>query len=435
MTIVDSELQSTEQAERSDTDQIPAAETVATIDADNEDAQPAQIDEQITLAYQYLPKKGLKRGDIIDGIVLDTSDNGILVDIGQKSEGFVPMRETRMLVEEEGEEALPERGEEVLLYVSRIESEHEYPLLSIDRARDEHGWRDLEKAYENGDTVSGKIVGSNRGGAVIQVNGVQGFIPLSQLVGEARDRYSPDNEPPQPGFIGLDVDCKILELNRRRNRAIFSERAALEAINQMQKMKLVQELEEGDIRRGRVAGISSFGAFVDLGGADGLVHISEMSWSSVNRPSEIVALGQELDVLVMKVDRETLKIALSMKRLVPEPWETIENELSVGQIVEGTVTKLANFGAFAKIGEGVEGLIHISELTNRHVKNPNEVVNEGDVLQLKVIRIEPERRRLGLSLKQMQPTTEINGDEASGSDEAVPEGLDTGSFAELFEEN
>lgn len=389
--------------------------------------------EELDLVFQYLPKEGLRRGDIIDGIVLDSARDGLLVDIQQKSEGWVPIRETRLLTDEEGEDALPKIGDEVILYVSRPEGPEGYPLLSIDRARGEHGWRDLEKAREAEETVKGRIIGSNRGGAVIQVKGVQGFVPLSQLVGPARDLYVGDGAPPKPGFIGMEIDCKILELNRRRNRAIFSERAALEAINHMQKMRLVQELEEGDIRRGRVAGISSFGAFIDLGGADGLVHISEMSWSSVNRPDDVVKLGEDLDVLVLKVDRETLKIALSMKRLMPEPWENIENQLSVGQVVEGKVTKLAHFGAFARVGEGIEGLVHISELTNRHIKSPAEVVKEGDVKNFRVIRIEPERRRLGLSLKQVEDSQSGQSDAVASSGEAST-GIADGGFEDLFDD-
>ncbi len=388
--------------------------------------------EELDLVFQFLPKQGLRRGDIIDGIVLDSAREGLLVDIQQKSEGWVPIRETRLLTEEEGEEALPSVGDEVILYVSRPEGPDGYPLLSIDRARGEHGWRDLEKAREAEETVKGRIIGSNRGGAVIQVKGVQGFVPLSQLVGPARDLYVGDGAPPKPGFIGMEIDCKILELNRRRNRAIFSERAALEAINHMQKMQLVQELEEGDIRRGRVAGISSFGAFIDLGGADGLVHISEMSWSSVNRPDDVVKLGQDLDVLVLKVDRESLKIALSMKRLMPEPWEHIENQLNVGQIVEGKITKLAHFGAFARIEEGIEGLVHISELTNRHIKSPSEVVKEGDVRNFRVIRIEPERRRLGLSLKQAENASDESDSDGEGTMDRS--GFSGGGFEDLFEE-
>lgn len=422
--VLDHETEKPQDAE----EQISPQNEAETNGADGATEEPEELD----LVFQFLPKEGLRRGDIIDGIVLDSAREGLLVDIQQKSEGWVPIRETRLLTEEEGEDAVPQIGDEVILYVSRPEGPDGYPLLSIDRARGEHGWRDLEKAREAEETVKGRIIGSNRGGAVIQVKGVQGFVPLSQLVGPARDLYVGDGAPPKPGFIGMEIDCKILELNRRRNRAIFSERAALEAINHMQKMRLVQELEEGDIRRGRVAGISSFGAFIDLGGADGLVHISEMSWSSVNRPDDVVKLGQDLDVLVLKVDRESLKIALSMKRLLPEPWENIENQLSVGQIVEGTVTKLAHFGAFARIGEGIEGLVHISELTNRHIKSPSEVVKEGDTHNFRVIRIEPERRRLGLSLKQAEDTQ--NASDAHGGAERSGSGFSDGGFEDLFDD-
>jgi small subunit ribosomal protein S1 len=250
------------------------------------------------------------------------------------------------------------------------------------------------------ETVTGKIIGSNRGGAVVEAEGVQGFIPLSQLVGKARELYVPGGEEPKEGFLGMEIEFKVIELNRRRNRAIFSERAALQAWKMAQKQRLVQELNEGDIVNGRVTGISSFGAFVDLGGADGLVHISELSWEPVKTPEDVVKIGDELDVYVLRVDRENLKIALSIRRLGPEPWETIEEKYSVGQVVTGTVTKLANFGAFARIEGGIEGLIHISELSPQMIKHPREVVSEGDHVDVRILRIEPERRRLGLSLKQ-----------------------------------
>ena len=413
-------------------DEAKAIEVGEIVVNTNNGEESSVVQEEVDLVFKYLPKEGLRRGDIIDGVVLDAARDGLLVDIQQKSEGWVPIRETRLLTEEEGEGALPKVGDEVILYVSRPEGTEGYPLLSIDRARGEHGWRDLEKTREAEETVTGRIIGSNRGGAVIQVKGVQGFIPLSQLVGPARDLYVGDGAPPKPGFIGMEVNCKILELNRRRNRAIFSERAAVEAINHIQKMRLVQELEEGDIRRGRVAGISSFGAFIDLGGADGLVHISEMSWSSVNRPDDIVRLGEDIDVLVLKVDRETLKIALSMKRLMPEPWENIESQLSVGQVVEGKITKIAHFGAFARVGEGIEGLVHISELTHRHIKNPSEIVKEGDIRNFRVIRIEPERRRLGLSLKQVESPQSAEDTPGDSDDSNVTFG-DRG-FEDLFDD-
>jgi len=195
-------------------------------------------------------------------------------------------------------------------------------------------------------------------------------------------------------------------------------------------MRLVQELTEGEIRKGRVAGISNFGAFVDLGGADGLIHISELSWEPVKSPDEIVTVGAEIDVFVLRVDRENLKIALSLRRLQPEPWDEIETKFSIGQTVTGTVTKLANFGAFARIDRGIEGLIHISELAHQVIKHPRDVVSEGDELELKIIRIEPERRRLGLSLKQ---TVDASDEVAIAAEPEEKE--DIGDFGDIFEDS
>ena len=380
------------------------------------------------LLEEYLPSKILRRGEIIDGKVMSRKAEGMLVDIGYKSEGFVPTKEMRSLTGEGVEEL--KIGDEIIAYVVNPEGSEGSSILSIDRARGEQGWRVLEKAMDNNETCKGVITGSNRGGAVVESEGVQGFVPLSQLVGPARELYVPGGEPPKEGFIGMEVEFKIIELNRRRNRAIFSERAALQAWKQIQKMRLVQELTEGEIRKGRVAGISNFGAFVDLGGADGLIHISELSWEPVKSPDEIVTVGEEIDVFVLRVDRENLKIALSLRRLQPEPWDEIETKFSVGQTVTGTVTKLANFGAFARIDRGIEGLIHISELAHQVIKHPRDVVNEGDELELKIIRIEPERRRLGLSLKQILDSSEEVLVAAESEDSE-----DIGDFADIFEDN
>ena len=364
------------------------------------EAAPPVEESMAGLLEEYVPTKALRRGEIIDGKVMSKSGEGVLVSIGYKSEGFVPVKEMRSVEPETLQELGP--GDEIIVYVINPEGPDGASILSIDRARGEQGWRTLEKAMDANETVHGKIIGSNRGGAVVEAEGVQGFIPLSQLVGPARELYVPGGEPPKEGFIGMEVEFKIIELNRRRNRAIFSERAALQAWKQIQKMRLVQELSENEIRRGRVAGISNFGAFVDLGGADGLIHISELSWEQVNSPEDVVHVGQELDVFVLKVDRENLKIALSLRRLQPEPWDEVGSKFHVGQVVKGKVTKLANFGAFARIDGGIEGLIHISELSHQVIKHPRDVVSEGEEFDLRIIRIEPERRRLGLSLKQAQ---------------------------------
>ena len=198
------------------------------------------------------------------------------------------------------------------------------------------------------------------------------------------------------------LSLKVLEVNRGRNRAILSERQALQLLRDERKARLIEELSVGEVRRGRVTGISTFGAFVDLGGADGLVHISELSWGTVRSAEEVVSVGDEVDVYVLRIDAENRKIALSLKRLQPEPWETITERYQPGDIVDATVTKLTDFGAFARVEGSVEGLIHISELASRVINHPREVVGEGDKVRLKILRIEPERRRLGLSLRQAE---------------------------------
>ncbi|MCH8063276.1 MAG: S1 RNA-binding domain-containing protein [Chloroflexi bacterium] len=403
------------------------------------------------------PLKPLRRGDIVEGIVMRVDSEGILVNIGHKAEGIVPTREMRTLDQTEFDSLGV--GDEVVTYVIRPESAEQSAILSIDRALGETGWRDLEKSLEAGETVEGKIIGFNRGGAIVEVYKVQGFVPMSQLVSVSRDIFrdtstetkvrppaetaeppadtqeaepaaseeseespepetetsEPKAETPEPKAespepepevdlaeqsIGKDLKLKILEVNRSRNRAIFSERQAVQEWRDAQKARLVEELTEGETRRGKVTGISNFGAFVDLGGADGLIHISELSWAPVDKPEDIVKIGQELDVFVLRVDTENKKIALSLRRLQPEPWDTIHERYSVGDLVDARVTKLTNFGAFARVEGNIEGLIHISELTSRVINHPREVVQEGEEVQLKIIRIEPERRRLGLSLKQ-----------------------------------
>ena len=371
------------------------------------------------------PLKTLRRGDVVEGIIMRADPDGIFVNIGHKAEGVVPPAEMRTLEPSALEEL--KLGDEIVTLVVRPETAEHAAILSIDRAVGEEGWRVLEKAMEMDKTLEGKIAGFNRGGAIVEVEGVQGFVPMSQLVSVSRAHFREIQEPrtateaeqqdgegepadgpkrdPLAEDVGKVLQLKVLEVNRGRNRAIFSERLAVQEWRDEQKAKLIEELSEGEVRRGVVTGISTFGAFVDLGGADGLIHISELSWNPVNSPEEVVKVGDEIDVFVLRVDAESKKIALSLRRLQPEPWETINDRYQAGDIVDATVTKLTNFGAFARVkgdGGSVEGLIHISELTSRMVSHPKEVVKGGDEVKVKILRIEAERRRLGLSLKQAE---------------------------------
>lgn len=395
------------------------------------------------------PIKPLRRGDVVEGVVMRADVDGIFVNVGAKAEGVIPPGEMKTLDAADLERISV--GDDIVTFVVRSETAEEGAILSIDRAVGEQGWRVLEVAMEAGELVKGKILGFNRGGVIAEAEGVQGFVPLSQLVSVPRALFleaqkqaeqsqpspsaggeasgptaseSSDGEAdapdpaqqqvaaqaapaapvrdPREDQIGKDLELRVLEINRGRNRAIFSERQAVQERRNVEKARLIEELDEGETRRGKVTGISHFGAFVDLGGADGLIHISELSWDQVSSPDEVVRIGDELDVYVLRVDAKNKRIALSLRRLQPEPWQTISDRYQTDDIVNASVTKLTNFGAFARVEGSVEGLIHISELTNRMISHPREVVREGQVIRVKILRIEPERRRLGLSLKQAE---------------------------------
>tara|TARA_B100000287_G_scaffold421429_1_gene462111 strand:+ start:741 stop:1961 length:1221 start_codon:yes stop_codon:yes gene_type:complete len=345
------------------------------------------------------PKKPLRRGEIIDGKIMEINDEGLLLNIGHKSEGIVPTREMRSFTKVDYDTL--EEGSEVVALVINPEDDDGATILSVDKARGERGWRVLEKAKEEDKAVDGVIIGSNRGGAVVQAEDVQGFIPLSQLVGPARELFVPKKENAKDGFIGMKITFKIFELNRRRNRAIFSEKAVLQQERAQKKQELIETLQVGNILKGRIVGVSTFGAFVDIGGADGLIHISELSWDPVSSPADIVTVGTEMDVYVVKIDKENLKIALSLKRLTPEPWEIIKDELVVGRKIVAKVTKITTFGAFVRTEQGVEGLVHVSEISNQElgsVEDIESVINVGQSLDLTIVNVDTERKRLGLSL-------------------------------------
>ena len=376
------------------------------------------------------PMKPLVRGDVVEGVVMRADPEGILVNVGHKAEGIIPPGEMRSLSRDDAN--MPNIGDDIVAYVIRGESAEGAAILSLDKAIGEQGWMILQKALESGENLTGKIVDFNRGGCIVDIANIQAFVPMSQLMSVSRnelrrirearessptpqedqDAESQDSQEPQDSqdppespeqrYIGNEVEVKVLELNRTRNRAILSERQAVQGQREVRKAKLISDLVIGERRHGTVSGISSFGAFVDLGGADGLIHISELSWTPVQSPEDVVKVGQEVDVQVLSIDAVNNRIALSIKRLQPEPWETIHERLHVGDIVDATVTKLADFGAFARVEGSVEGLIHISELAPRMIQHPREVVREGDEVRLKVLRIEPDRRRLGLSLVQAE---------------------------------
>jgi small subunit ribosomal protein S1 len=360
--------------------------------------------DMATLLDEELDVRDLQRGDVVEGTVMAIGREGAIVDIGSKSEGIVPVGEMHSL----GADPLSKLqiGEKLLVYVLQPETAEGQVLLSVDRARGEKGWRILQARMEQGESFEAEVTGYNKGGLLVNVEGVHAFVPLSQVVGV---RPGGENGEGLSAAVGKTLRLKVIELNRRRNRVILSERAALQEWRSQQKDRLIEELREGEIRRGRVSSVRPFGIFVDLGGADGLAHLSEISWDRNKSPEELYKVGDEVDVYIMKVDPETKKIALSLRRAQPEQWDTIVDKYEVGQVVPGVVTKLVPFGAFARIEGPVEGLIHVSELVDRRINHPKEVVREGDILPLKIVRIERDRHRLGLSLKEARREAELMG--------------------------
>ena len=344
----------------------------------------------------------LKHGDVIEGTVMRLGRDEILVDIGAKTEGIIPSHELQSLSPEEREAM--QVGDPVLVSVVQPENNEGHSVLSLDRARQERSWRELQKRFEAGEVIQAKVSGHNKGGLLVNLEGVRGFVPASQIssmpAGEA------NKQAEMARLQNQTLPLKIIEINRARNRLILSERQAVQEQRESTRTRLLRELEHGQVRPGTVSSICDFGAFVDIGGADGLIHLSELSWKRVSHPSEVLHVGDHINVYVLSVDPNERKIALSLKRTQPEPWTTITENYHLGQIVRGTITQLTTFGAFARLEDGIEGLIHVSELAEGRVAHPKNVVKEGDVLDLKVIRIDPAKRRIGLSLKRVNEDAE-----------------------------
>ena len=338
----------------------------------------------------------LKYGDVIDGTIMQVDRDEILIDIGSKSEGIIPSREMSTLSDEE--KAQLAVGDQVLVFVVQAENQDGHAVLSIDKARQEKSWRRLQTLYEAADMIEAEVSNYNKGGLLVNLDGVRGFVPASQVT-EIRGGDDASKQADMARLVGQKLPLKIIEINRHRNRLILSERQAVQERRDAMKEQLIKEIHEGEVRRGRVASIADFGAFVDIGGADGLVHLSELSWSRIKHPSEVLKVGDEVDVYVLGINANEKKIALSIKRTQREPWSQVAEKYQVGQLIRGTITQLANFGAFARIEDGVEGLIHVSELIDG-VAHPRQLLREGDVLPLRIIRIDPQRRRIGLSLRR-----------------------------------
>jgi len=339
-------------------------------------------------------------GEIRKGTIASISPSQILVSIGAKSEGVVSGRELDQLTSEEVQ-AL-QVGQEVHVFVINPEDENGNVVLSMKRAQEQISWDDVEKLVTDGAVIESKIVGFNKGGLIASVEGLRGFIPSSQIGALRRSQIS--GETPEQKYqkmIGQPISVRVIEVDRERRRLILSERAASSESRQSLKERVIDGLEEGQVYTGRVTSLANFGAFININGADGLVHLSELSWDHIEHPREALEVGQEVKVKVINVDREKKRIGLSVRALLDDPRRSRIEKYSVGQLVEGKITRLTKFGAFARLEDDVEGLIHISELADHRVEHPKEVLKEGDTKTLRVIRIDPDQRRIGLSLRKV----------------------------------
>jgi small subunit ribosomal protein S1 len=369
-------------------------------------------EEELALMEQFLNDpahdyRNLKYGDTVDGTIMRIDKDEILVDIGAKAEGIVPSREMQSLPAED--RAALHIGSELLVFVVQAEDKEGRAILSVDKARQEKSWRVLQTAYEKSDVITARVVNYNKGGLLVNLDGVRGFVPASQVNGISR---GPDTQKQSDmaRMVNTDLQLKVIEINRNRNRLILSERQAVQEARESKKDELLSRLKEGDVRTGTVSSVCDFGAFVDIGGADGLVHLSEISWSRVKHPSEVLKPGDKVQVSILSIDQDRKRIALSIKRTQSEPWTRAGERYQLGQIVEGTITQLASFGAFARIEDGIEGLIHISEMGDERIQHPKEVVAEGDTVQARIIRIDPARKRMGLSLRLNRDSSEVADD-------------------------
>jgi small subunit ribosomal protein S1 len=365
----------------------------------------------------------INEGEVVHGTVVRVDKDEVLVDIGYKSEGVIPVAELtiRRSVNPADEVAV---GEEIDALVLTKEDTEGRLILSKKRARFELAWKRIEGAAESGEPVTGKVIEVVKGGLILDL-GVRGFLPASLV--DIRRVQDLDE------FMGRELRCKVIELNRSRNNVVLSRRAVLEDERKEMRQAILDRLSPGDVIEGQISNIVDFGAFVDLDGMDGLIHISELSWSHVNHPSEVLEIGQTVKVKVLDIDRDRQRISLGLKQTQSDPWQQVLDSYSEGDVVEGRVAKVVTFGAFVEILPGVEGLVHISELAAHHVENPREVVSQGQAVNVRILEIDGDRRRLSLSLKRVeegeQPVPRADGAESVHetpdlklSEEAFPPG-------------
>lgn len=368
-------------------------------DRDERPSQPNQSNSEFSemisrVEYDFVPPK---TGDIRQGKVVRVEPNQIAVDIGGKKEGIIPAAELERVSPDLRARLVV--GQEIPVYVVRGETQDEDAVLSLSQAKSFEDWMRAEQLLASGEVFEGTVSTFNKGGLIVPFGRLRGFIPASQVASRPTG-YAPSTEGQAPSegdwlpkMVGMKIPLKVIEVDQRRRRLIFSERQAVKQWRKSQRERLMEEIKEGEVRKGRVSNLTPFGAFVDLGGVDGLVHVSEISYERVKHPADVLRIGQEVDVLVMRIDREKGRIGLSMRRTRPDPWTNIDERYQRGQSVDGVVTNVTDFGAFVQLEPGVEGLVHVSEMQG------GPKLKVGDHSQFRVLNVEPTRQRISLEPK------------------------------------
>ncbi len=359
--------------------------------------------------------KDFKDGDLVEGTVVKVDRDEVLLDIGYKSEGVIPSKELSIRQDVDPSEVV-NVGDHIEALVLQKEDKEGRLILSKKRAQYERAWSRIEKIMHSGGTIKGPVIEVVKGGLILDI-GLRGFLPAS-LVELRRVR---DLHP----FVGQELECKIIELDRNRNNVVLSRRAFLEESQSEGRKKFLESLRKGERRRGVVSSIVNFGAFVDIGGGvDGLVHVSELSWRHVDHPSEVASVGEEVDVEVLDVDLERERVSLSLKATQEDPWREFERKHATGEVIAGTVTKLVPFGAFVRVGEGIEGLVHISELSEQHVESPDQIVQVDEQVRVKVVDVDTARRRISLSMRRVAEQPEAVPEPEIQAEQAPEPGID-----------
>ena len=387
----------------------PVAEEASPADARPEPAAGA-VAAEAPPAAAAPPSVPFERGQVIDGTVLTTSPTEVRMSLGDGHEGVIPGRELERMPREQIEQLQP--GAVLPVYVINPNDHQGNIRLSVTHAQEEMDWRKAEACHKSQEVFESLIAGYNKGGLIVRFGRVRGFVPQSQIGNARRSAGGSTPEERWSGMVNQPIAVKVIEVDRSRNRLILSERAAAREQREARKERLINDLHVGEVREGRVVSLVDFGAFVDIGGAEGLVHLTEISWQHVTHPRDLLKVGEEVRVEVISVDPQRKRIGLSIRRQAADPWDTVAIDYKVGQLVQGLVTKLTNFGAFARLVDApeIEGLIHISELSDQRVTHPRDVVKEGETLTLRVVKMDVAARRLGLSLKAVNSAEYLDQD-------------------------